>query len=117
MEESAKRFSPGFSSAGTIITLAKFNGIMCYLLYKKYGLVPTELNVRTARTKIGLKINTKDKSKTTKQKVLDHVKSINPTFPLIKHKRNGMMVESKINEDRADSWVVAEAARKILFHI
>ena len=113
VEESAKRFAPGLSSASTIIMLAKFNGIMCYLLYKKYGLVPKEINVRTGRSQIGLKINTKDKSKTTKQKVLDHVKAINPDFPLVMRALKGEMVEVKINEDRADAWVMAEAARRM----
>ena len=110
IEESAKRFAPGFSSASTIITLAKFNGILCYLMYKKYGIVPMELNVRTVRAQLGMKINTKDKSKTTKQKVLDHVLSINPTFPLTMRELKGQMVPVKINEDRADSWVIAKAA-------
>ena len=113
IEESAKRFAPGFSSASTIITLAKFNGILCYLMYKKYGHIPMELNVRTVRAQLGMKINTKDKSKTTKQKVLDHVLLINPTFPLTMREVKGQMVPVKINEDRADSWVIAAAARKM----
>lgn len=114
IEESAKRFAPGFSSAGTIITLAKFNGIMCYLMYKKYGIVPTEINVRTGRAKLGLKINTKDKSKTTKQKVLDFVQTVEPAFPLVYRTVKEKQVPVKINEDRADSWITAKAAQ-VLF--
>jgi len=110
VEENAKRFTPGFSSADTIITLAKFNGVLCYLMYVKYGLKPFYINVRSARSKLGIKINYKDKSKTTKQKVLDHVTTLHPDYPWVYREVKGKKTLTKINEDRADAWIMAAAA-------
>jgi len=116
VEENAKRFTPGFSSADTIITLAKFNGILCYIMFLKYGLKPININVRSARSKLGIKINYKDKSKPTKQKVLEHLVNAHPNFPWIyKTSKDGVQSLTKINEDRADSYVIAEAARLMHF--
>jgi hypothetical protein len=114
IEESAKRFPPGMSSADTIITLAKFNGILCYLLYQKYGVEPSYINVRTARKQLGIKIDYKDKGKTTKQKVLDCIVKRHPEFPWVYRETKGEKKLVKINEDRCDAYVMAAAAKKIL---
>jgi hypothetical protein len=114
VEESAKRFPPGMSSADTIITLSKFNAILCYILYKKYEIEPSYLNVRTARKNLGIKINYKDKSKTTKQKVLNYIVNKHPDFPWVYRTTKDGTSLVKINEDRADAYVMAEAARLIL---
>lgn len=108
VEESAKRFTPGFSSADTIITLAKFNAIICYLFYEKYNLKPNYINVKSARSKLNIKIDYKDKSKTTKQKVFELVLKQFPTYPWIYNKNTGK--PTKINEDLCDSVVIAHAA-------
>ena len=39
VEANAKMFTPGFSSADTILTLAKFNGICCYIIFKLFKLL------------------------------------------------------------------------------
>jgi len=111
VEENAKRFTPGFSSADTILTLAKFNGILCYLMLEECLMTPTYINVRSARAKLGIKINYKDKSKTTKQKVLDHVVALHPEFPWVYREVKGQTNLTKINEDRCDAWVIASAAK------
>lgn len=111
VEENMKRFAPGFSSADTILTLAKFNGILCYLMLEEYGLEPIYVNVRSARSKLGIKINFKDKSKTTKQKVLDIVVGMHPEFPWVYKERKGVKSMTKINEDRADAWIIAAACK------
>lgn len=111
VEENAKRFAPGLSSADTIITLAKFNGILCYLLYEQYGLEPTYINVNRARKLLGIKIDRKDKSKSNKQKVMEQVIRMNPKYPWVYKTRKGVESLVKINEDRADAWVIAAAAR------
>ena len=113
VEEFAKQFSPGFSSADTLFTLAKFNHAICQFIYDEYGIKPNKVNVRTMRKTVGININYKDKSKTTKQKVLDMVMNINPSFPWLTHlaksgKFKGTIVNDKENEDMADSWVVAK---------
>ena len=113
VEENAKRFTPGFSSADTILTLAKFNGIVCHIMYENYGIKPTYINVRSARAKVGIKIDTKIKTTTTKQKVLAQVFNLNPNFPWVYRNVNGAKSLIKINEDLADSWVIAAATRKM----
>lgn len=111
VEENMKRFAPGFSSADTILTLAKFNGILSYIMMLEYGVEPINVNVRSARSKLGIKIDFKDKSKTTKQKVLDLVVAMHPEFPWIYREVKGVKSMTKINEDRCDAWIIAAAAR------
>lgn len=112
VEESAKRFPAGASSAGTIITLSKFNAIICYMLFKKFDLEPTELNVRMIRKLLGIKIDRSSKT-TTKQQVVQQVKTLVPNFPLAYRNTKEGPKELKINEDRVDSWVVAMAYKKL----
>ena len=77
IEESLQSFRPGFSSAKTLLTLSKFNGIIQYICHK-FGMKLHLYNVNTARKLAGIKINRKlDKS--TKDQVLDHEKSPEPT--------------------------------------
>ena len=68
VEDIAKKFSVGVSSANTIVVLAKMNALICYLMYVKTGLKPQFVNVRSMRAKLGIKIDTKDKTKSTKEK-------------------------------------------------
>ncbi len=114
IEEAAKKFTPGFSSADTIMTLGRFNGILSYLGYQLFGVKPIMVNVRSARAKLGIKIDYKDKSSSTKDKVFLTVRTLNPDFPWIMHeaktgKFKGQMVYDKVNEDMCDSWVLCRA--------
>jgi len=116
IEEAAKKFSPGFSSADTIMTLGRFNGILSYKIYQLTGLVPKMVNVRSARSKLSIKIDYKDKTKNTKTKVFEAVKDRNPSFSWITHtaksgKFKGEVVYDKVNEDRADSWVICRGGQ------
>lgn len=56
IEESLQSFRPGFSSAATIVTLAKFNGLVSYLGRKRLGLEPTYIASGTARKRCGIKV-------------------------------------------------------------
>jgi hypothetical protein len=114
IEEAAKKFTPGFSSADTIMTLGRFNGIISYMVYQLFGVKPIMVNVRSARAKLGIKIDYKDKSISTKDKVFLIVRTLNPDFPWIMHeaktgKFKGQMVYDKVNEDMCDSWVLCRA--------
>lgn len=114
IEEAAKKFTPGFSSADTIMTLGRFNGILSYMVYQLFGVKPIMVNVRSARAKLGIKIDYKDKSISTKDKVFLIVRTLNPDFPWIMHeaktgKFKGRMVYDKVNEDMCDSWVLCRA--------
>lgn len=113
IEEFAKQFTPGFSSADTLFTLATFNHSICQFVYDTYGLRAKKVNVRTARKELYVNVNYKDKSKSTKQKVFDIVRKMNPDFPWFTYiakagKNKGNEIYGKQNEDMADAWVVAK---------
>lgn len=111
-------FTPGFSSADTILTLAKFNGICCYIVYKLFGITTTDINVTSARSKLGIKVDRKDKTKTTKEKVrIEFVKKY-PNVPLTTHvaktgKNKGNVVLDKENEDMIDAAIIALGGKLI----
>lgn len=118
VEEAAMRFSPGFSSANTLFALARFNGIVSYLSHELFGTKPIMVNVRSARKKLGIKINYKDKSKDTKTKVFDAVRTLNPDFPWEQHVAKtgyskGQLVYGKHNFDMADAWVICRGGQCI----
>lgn len=118
VEEAHMKFTPGFSSAGTLFSLARFNGIVSYIAYKNLDSKPKMTNVRSARKSLGIKINYKDKSKDTKTKVFEAVKKLNPNFPWVQHvaktgKSKGQTVWSKENFDMADAWVICEGGRRL----
>ena len=118
IEEAAKKFSPGFSSADTIMTLGRFNGIISYMVYGWFGIKPAMVNVRSARSVLGIKINYKDKTKDTKTKVFEAVLARNPSFPWTKHlaktgKSKGQVVWDKTNTDMADAWVISRGGQLI----
>lgn len=118
VEDVAKMFSPGFSSAGTIVILAKMNAIACLITFKLLGIKPTFINVRSARAQLSIKIDTKDKSKSTKEKVFEKVLAMNTTFPWMQHiaktgKSVGQMVYDTCNQDMGDAWVAAKGGQKL----
>lgn len=116
VEESHMRFTPGFSSAKTLFSLATFNGIVCQIIYSKYGIKPIKVGVRTARKALSIKIDRKDKTKNNKEKVFDIVRSMNPDFPWAQHvaktgKRKGQTVYSNHNFDMCDAWVICRGGQ------
>lgn len=118
IERAAMMFSAGMSSAQTIMSLGRFNGIISRMLYEHFQIKPTMVHVSSARARLGIKINKADKSKTNKQKVLEIVMSRNPDFPWISHvaksgKSKGLLVYDKENEDRADAWVICKGGQLI----
>jgi hypothetical protein len=116
VEENAKRFTPGFSSADTILTLAKFNGIISYLSRGILGTEPVDVNVTSARSKLGIKYDRNDKTKTTKEKVREQVKILWPDLPYKTHiaktgKSKGQLVLDKAMEDEIDAFVIAKGGQ------
>lgn len=118
VEENAMAFTKGFSSAGTLFTLAKFNGIVSNDARRMFGCKPKMINVRSARKQLGIKIDTKDKSTDTKTKVFTMVRTLNPTFQWEQHvaktgKSKGQLVYAKHNCDIADAWVICRGGQLI----
>ena len=113
IEEAFQSFGRGLSSAKTLFTLAKFNGIIQYIVFS-LGINTTVINVNNARKLVGIKINKKDKTKNTKEQVLEQVQKFNssliwPKRVLKSGPRKGLEIYDDCCYDRADAWVIGKA--------
>jgi len=117
IEENLQAFRPGLSSAKTLITLARFNGIVSYVCKKEFGFNPIYLNVNSARKSLGIKITRGKKAeKSTKEQVLDWVDGELgnydwPNKTLKSGPRKGCVVLEPGCYDMADSYVIARAGQ------
>lgn len=115
VEANAKMFTPGFSSADTLITLAKMNALVSYLSKNYYGTQVLDINVASARKMIGWK-NVKAIKKPVKEKVREFVLLNNPNLPfetrlVTKGKDLGKMVPVAGAEDEVDAFVVCRGGQ------
>ena len=113
IEEAFQSFGRGLSSAKTLFTLAKFNGIIQYIVFS-LGIKATVINVNNARKLVGIKVNKKDKTKNTKEQVLEQVQCLNTTLVWPKRilksgPRKGLEIYDDCCFDRADAWVIGKA--------
>lgn len=105
IEQNLSSFRRGLSSAHTINTLARFNGACSLISYQVFGVDPVLLNVTNARNHLKMKIDHKDKSMTTKEKVFSWVSPrLSVDWP---KKKSGDIKE--ICYDMADAYVIALA--------
>lgn len=103
IEECAKAFRPGHSSANTLTTLSRFNGAVSCICHRLFGGDENLVNPVIARKAAGIAINYKDKSKTTKEKIYESVSSkIQFDWPLTKTGNTKPQCY-----DMADAYVVA----------
>jgi len=114
VEENLQAFRPGLSSAKTLMTLAQFNGVVRWICHEHLFVEVVAINVNTARKSVGLKIDKKDKSKTTKEKVLDWVSADDPSikWPTKILKSGPNKGQKRIcNEayDMADAYVIGKS--------
>ena len=70
VEQSLQAFRPGFSSAKTLLTLAKFNGIVSYICFSALGLRPEYIGASTARKSCGIRVPKGEKAKEVALKFL-----------------------------------------------
>ena len=113
IEEAFQSFGRGLSSAKTLFTLAKFNGIIQYIIHT-LNIETTVINVNNARKLVGIKINKKDKTKNTKEQVLEQVQKLNSTLTwprriLKSGPRKGLEIYDDPCYDRADAYVIGKA--------
>jgi hypothetical protein len=118
VEANAKMFSTGFSSADTLLTLAKFNGLISYLSHKAYKAEVVDVNVTSARKAVGFK-NTKVDKRPVKEKVFDHVKALHPELPWKRHvaktgKSQGQEVYNPECKDMSDAYVIAVGGKRLI---
>ena len=102
------------SSAKTLATLARFNGIVSYLSQSVFEAEPIFLNVNNARKSVGLKIIRKSKGgKDTKLQVFDWVQSQLeydwPKKTLKSGPRKGVTILDPVCYDMADAYVISRA--------
>ena len=112
IEENLQAFRPGLSSAKTLMSLSRFNGIVSFIIMDTYGIEPEFLNVNSARKSLGIKIERKS-PKSTKEQVFDwvntQVKFSWPTKIMKSGKRKGEEVLRNDVYDMADAFVIARA--------
>lgn len=112
IEENLQAFRPGFSSAKTLMTLARFNGIISYICNRDLNIEPQFINVNIARKRLGLKLDRKSKLN-TKEQVFEWVdKRIDVSWPMKILKsgpRKGLSILSPGCYDMADAYVIASA--------
>ncbi len=103
IEQSLQSFRSGFSSAKTLSTLSRFNGIVSWLVFDKFGIKPEYLAATSARKLCGIKVSRGEKAK---QVVLKFLLDNEPSF-VLEYTRNGNPKPDSY--DRADSMVIAKA--------
>ena len=103
IEQSLQSFRSGFSSAKTLSTLSRFNGVVSWMCYKHWSIEPEYIAASSARKLAGVKI-TKDKK--AKQCVIEHVLNNVPAVTIEYTKYGNPKPHCY---DMADSWVIARA--------
>tara|TARA_R110000824_G_scaffold267631_5_gene456455 strand:+ start:494 stop:1036 length:543 start_codon:yes stop_codon:yes gene_type:complete len=103
IEQSLQSFRSGFSSAKTLSTLSRFNGIVSWVLYQTFEQEPEYLAAPTARKMCGVKVPRGTKAK---ERVLEFVLDSELDFCL-EYTRNGNPTPEAY--DRADSFIIAKA--------
>jgi len=100
-------FNSGGSSAKTMATLQKFNGIVSWLLYEIFEIRPEYIGATAARKEAGIKV---PRGKKAKQVVIEHLLEHEPAFK-IEYTRHGNPKPESY--DRADAIVIAKAGYSI----
>jgi hypothetical protein len=111
-EEPLLSFARGMSSASTLLTLNRYNGMVTYACWRDLGVQPIHLNVIFARRNLGIK---KQKGDNVKEVVMGWVAQQEkgytwPTKVISRGKRAGEVVFEPICYDVADAYVMARAA-------
>ena len=102
IEEPFTMFSGGRTTAGTMSKLQRFNGMISILSYRCFGLLPTLVPSRSARSKCGIKIK---RGEDTKKKIIAWVEQRYPKQFIVEYTRHGNPKPG--TDDMADSIVVA----------
>ena len=96
-------FNSGGSSAKTMATLQRFNGVASWMLYEIFELEPRYVGANQARKKVGLKV---PRGKKAKQVVMEHLLATDDDFS-IEYTYHGNPKPQYY--DMADALIVARA--------
>ena len=103
IEQSLQSFRSGFSSAKTLSTLSRFNGIISWICYEIWDIQPEYIAAISARKQVGIKVPRGEKSKRCVIKyIVDNVPNVS-----IEYTKHGNPKPHCY--DKADSWVIAQA--------
>lgn len=106
IESALMLFSPGKSSANTISSLLKFNGIVSWLIYDIFDQEPNFISASSARKLNNIKI---PKGEKAKKYVLDYLMKNNKEFlPYVKYTRNNTISPSTY--DMSDAYIITRAS-------
>ena len=103
IEQSLQSFRSGFSSAKTLSTLSRFNGIVSWIVFDKYKIKPEYVAATSARKLCGIKVPRGQKAKAV---VLKFLLDNEPGFVIDYTSHGNPKPESY---DRADSLIIAKA--------
>ena len=107
IEQSLQSFRSGFSSAKTLSTLSRFNGIVSWNCYKTFDIKPEMIAASSARKLAGLGIKRGDNAKEkVLQFILDNFPSIEIQYTKHGNPKPGIL-------DMCDSIIIALAGDKI----
>ena len=107
IEQSLQSFRSGFSSAKTLSTLSRFNGVVSWICFQHFGIEPEYIAAPTARKLYGIKMVRGQKSKDL---VLKYVLDNEPSFSVLYTKQGNPKPGTY---DKADSLVIAKAGYSI----
>jgi len=103
IEQSLQSFRSGFSSASTLSLLSRFNGIVSWLCFKEFGILPEYIAATSARKECGIRIPKGQKAKKiVVQHIIDNVPDVSISYTRYGNPKAACY-------DKADSWVIAHA--------
>ncbi len=112
IEENLQSFRRGLSSAQTINTLARFNGIVSYIVEETFEVSPTFLNATKARSSLSIPVDRK-REESVKSQVFDWARGQLPSYPWPLKKGREFGIESSdyrdIAMDMSDAYVLCRA--------
>ncbi len=103
IEQSLHMFMGGKSSAKTLSTLTRFNGVVAWLLFELFEIEPQFIGASSARKTVGIRVPRGEKAK---QVVLKYLLDNEPTFKVQYTHQGNPKPESY---DRADAIIIARA--------
>ena len=107
LEQPFMFFNSGGSTAKTMATLQRFNGMISWLCCEIFDIEPEHLTAHESRKLVGIKIPRGENAKTT---VLNFIVDNEPTFEIL-YTKHGNPKPGCF--DKADSLVVAKAGYEI----
>jgi hypothetical protein len=109
LEEPLLGFSKGMSSAATITTLMRFNGIVSYIGREMFGVDPAYISAASARKSAGVKLQkTSVVGMSHKEQVFKHMSENDLKHVEWAKKKSGQPVDA--SRDMTDAYVIARAA-------